>query len=44
VLGEHLVVVLARAAGGGFDQPLAGGPALDGDREAILNDWGVWVP
>jgi crotonobetainyl-CoA:carnitine CoA-transferase CaiB-like acyl-CoA transferase len=28
----------------GFELPLAGGPALDGDREAILNDWGVWVP
>jgi crotonobetainyl-CoA:carnitine CoA-transferase CaiB-like acyl-CoA transferase len=28
----------------GFDLPLAGGPVLDGDREAVLNDWGVWVP
>ena len=27
-----------------FELPLAGGPALDGDREAILNDWGVRVP
>ena len=24
-----------------FELPLAGGPALDADREAILNDWGV---
>jgi crotonobetainyl-CoA:carnitine CoA-transferase CaiB-like acyl-CoA transferase len=28
----------------GFEQPVAGGPVLDGDREAILNDWGVRVP
>ena len=27
-----------------FELPLAAGPALDGDREAILNDWGVWIP
>jgi hypothetical protein len=27
-----------------YELPLAGGPALDGDREAILNDWGVWIP
>jgi crotonobetainyl-CoA:carnitine CoA-transferase CaiB-like acyl-CoA transferase len=27
-----------------FELPLAGGPVLDGDREAILNDWGVWAP
>lgn len=26
-----------------FELPLAGGPVLDGDREAILNDWGVRV-
>jgi len=24
-----------------FDVPLTGGPALDGDREAILRDWDV---
>jgi crotonobetainyl-CoA:carnitine CoA-transferase CaiB-like acyl-CoA transferase len=24
-----------------FDQPLAAGPVLDGDRESILRDWGV---
>jgi crotonobetainyl-CoA:carnitine CoA-transferase CaiB-like acyl-CoA transferase len=28
----------------GFEQPVAGGPVLDGDREAILQDWGVRVP
>jgi crotonobetainyl-CoA:carnitine CoA-transferase CaiB-like acyl-CoA transferase len=27
-----------------FELPLAGGPALDADREAILNDWGVQGP
>jgi crotonobetainyl-CoA:carnitine CoA-transferase CaiB-like acyl-CoA transferase len=27
-----------------FDQPVAGGPVLDGDREAVLNDWGIRVP
>jgi crotonobetainyl-CoA:carnitine CoA-transferase CaiB-like acyl-CoA transferase len=27
-----------------YELPLAGGPALDSDREAILNDWGVWIP
>ena len=25
----------------GFEQPVAGGPVLDADREAVLNDWGV---
>jgi crotonobetainyl-CoA:carnitine CoA-transferase CaiB-like acyl-CoA transferase len=24
-----------------FDQPLAAGPVLDGDRESILRDWGI---
>ena len=27
----------------GFELPVAGGPVLDADREAILKDWGVWV-
>jgi crotonobetainyl-CoA:carnitine CoA-transferase CaiB-like acyl-CoA transferase len=27
-----------------FDQPAAGGPVLDGDREAVLTDWGIRVP
>jgi crotonobetainyl-CoA:carnitine CoA-transferase CaiB-like acyl-CoA transferase len=25
----------------GFEQPLAAGPVLDGDREAVLRDWGI---
>jgi crotonobetainyl-CoA:carnitine CoA-transferase CaiB-like acyl-CoA transferase len=28
----------------GFEQPVAGGPVLDADREAVLNDWGVRAP
>ena len=28
----------------GFEQPVAGGPVLDGDRESILSDWGVRGP
>jgi crotonobetainyl-CoA:carnitine CoA-transferase CaiB-like acyl-CoA transferase len=27
-----------------FDQPAAGGPVLDGDREAVLTDWGIRFP
>ena len=27
-----------------FELPQAGGPVLDSGRDAILNDWGVWVP
>ena len=25
----------------GYEQPVAAGPVLDGDRESILRDWGV---
>ena len=28
----------------GFEQPVAGGPMLDGDRAAILTDWSVRIP
>jgi hypothetical protein len=24
-----------------YEQPVAAGPVLDGDRETILRDWGV---
>ena len=24
-----------------FELPLAAGPALDGDRESVLRDWGI---
>ena len=27
----------------GYEQPVGGGPVLDGDRESILSDWGVRV-